>query len=330
LRADALPESLSSTRAHNVTIRQAPAVPGRLHAEPPQAGHVRCRAEQAGKSNAARLLTVSQRAIEASDGSAREVARQLAASLQARRPPRRASRRDADHLPAHPGARQRPAAAARGGASWSSSDLALVDGAEAWLPEFLKLLKNGNPAERARYRRVQELFQEFTQGRKCELRLMQVPHTAQDGQLLPPSKVPAMWVTISADGRRAAPQPPAPAWRIPVRGAARFLVITHSAELLPLADVADVQLVRLDRNDKNAAQARALDEACRRKMTQKLKAEGNERLPARTGGCSRPGSASSRSPWCSPGRAALPRRAAIHLQDVRQHLIGNRLSRHRC
>ena len=51
----------------------------------------------------------------------------------------------------------------RGGASWSSLDLALVDGAEARLPERLKLLKNGS--------------------------------------------------------RRAAPQPPAPAWRIPVRDA---------------------------------------------------------------------------------------------------------------
>jgi hypothetical protein len=50
-----------------------------------------------------------------------------------------------------------------GGASWSSLDLALVDGAEARLPELLKPLKNGS--------------------------------------------------------RRAAPQPPAPAWRIPVRGA---------------------------------------------------------------------------------------------------------------
>jgi len=33
-----------------------------------------------------------------------------------------------------------------GGASWSSLDLALVDGAEARLPELLKLLKNGQPS----------------------------------------------------------------------------------------------------------------------------------------------------------------------------------------
>jgi ABC-type cobalamin/Fe3+-siderophores transport system ATPase subunit len=38
----------------------------------------------AGKSNTARLLTVSQRAIEAGDGSSHEIARQLAAFLQAR------------------------------------------------------------------------------------------------------------------------------------------------------------------------------------------------------------------------------------------------------
>lgn len=37
-----------------------------------------------GKSNTARLLTVSQRAIEGGDGSSHDVARQLAAFLQAR------------------------------------------------------------------------------------------------------------------------------------------------------------------------------------------------------------------------------------------------------
>jgi hypothetical protein len=57
---------------------------------------------------------------------------------------------------------------------------------------------------------------------------------------------------------------------------AQFLVITHSAELLPLDDAADVQL---DRDDKNATQERAVDEACRRKVPQKLRAKGNERLP---------------------------------------------------
>jgi hypothetical protein len=208
-----------------------------------------------------------------------------------------------------------------GGASWSSSDLMFVSGGAARLPELLKLLKNGNPAERARFRRIQELFTEFTQGRACDVRLMQVPQTAQDGQLLPPSEVPAVWVTISASQDPTALVPEVPiefagagAWEALVLASvlaepaasvvvldepavalhpslqrqlgayllnapAQFLVITHSAELLPLADAADVQLVRLDRDDKNATQVRALDEACRRKMTPKLKAKGNERLP---------------------------------------------------
>lgn len=208
-----------------------------------------------------------------------------------------------------------------GGTSWSSSHLALVDGAEARLPELLMLLKNGNPAERSRYRRLQELFTEFTQGRGCEVRLMQVPQTGQDGQPLPPSHVPAIWVTISARDDLAVLVPEVPielagagAWEALVLASAlaepaasvvvldepavalhtslqrqlgaylleapaQFLVITHSAELLPLAEAADVQLVRLDRDDKNATQARSVDDACRRKMTPKLKAKGNERLP---------------------------------------------------
>lgn len=33
---------------------------------------------------------------------------------------------------------------------------------------------------------------------------------------------------------------------------AQFVVITHSAELLPLTEAADVQLVWLDQDDKNA------------------------------------------------------------------------------
>lgn len=208
-----------------------------------------------------------------------------------------------------------------GGTSWSSPDLASVDGAEARLPELLMFLKNGNPAERARYRRLQELFTEFTQGRRCEVRLMQVPQTAQDGQPLPSSQVPAVWVTVSAsqDPTVLVPEVPiefagAGAWEALVLASvlaepaasvvvldepavalhpslqrqlgayllettAQFIVITHSAELLPLAEAADVQLVRLDRDDKNATRAWAVDESCRRKMTQKLKAKGNERLP---------------------------------------------------
>jgi len=60
---------------------------------------------------------------------------------------------------------------------------------------------------------------------------------------------------------------------------AQFLVITHSAELLPLADATDARLVRLDRDDKNATRAWPADEACRVKMARKLAAKGNERLP---------------------------------------------------
>ena len=150
---------------------------------------------------------------------------------------------------------------------------------------------------------------------------MQVPQTTQDGQLLPPSEAPAVWVSISASAGLTALAPEVPiefagagAWEALVLASvlsepaasvvvldepavalhpslqrqlgaylleapAQFLVITHSAELLPLADAADVQLVRLDRDDKDATQARALDETCRRKMTPKLKAKGNERLP---------------------------------------------------
>jgi predicted ATPase len=61
--------------------------------------------------------------------------------------------------------------------------------------------------------------------------------------------------------------------------AAQFLVITHSAELLPLGQAADVQMVRLDRDDQGATRAWSVDETCRVKMSRKLAAKGNERLP---------------------------------------------------
>jgi hypothetical protein len=209
-----------------------------------------------------------------------------------------------------------------GGTSWSSSELALVGGAEARLPELLLRLKNGDPAERARYQRIKDLFTEFTQGRSCEIRLMQVEQpAAQDGQPSPPAQVPAIWVTVNihADSATMAPEVPieyagAGAWEALVlasvlaepsasvvvldepavalhpslqrqlgayllQAPAQFLVITHSAELLPLADAADVRLVRLDRDDKSATRAWAVSEACRAKMTRKLAAKGNERLP---------------------------------------------------
>jgi predicted ATP-dependent endonuclease of OLD family len=60
---------------------------------------------------------------------------------------------------------------------------------------------------------------------------------------------------------------------------AQFLVITHSAELLPLDSAADVQLIRIDRDEKSATREWSVDEACLAKMSTKLKATGNERLP---------------------------------------------------
>ena len=208
-----------------------------------------------------------------------------------------------------------------GGISWSSSELALGGGAEARLPEFLLRLKNGDPSERARYQRIRDLFTEFTQGRGCEVRLIQVQQQAQDGQGNSPVQVPAIWVTVNASAGSADLDPEVPiefadagAWEALVlasvlgepsasvvvldepavalhpslqrqlgahllAAAAQFLVITHSAELLPLADATDVRLVRLDRDDKNATRAWPVDEQCRVKMTRKLAAKGNERLP---------------------------------------------------
>jgi predicted ATPase len=208
-----------------------------------------------------------------------------------------------------------------GGTSWSSSELALVGGAEARLPELLLRLKNGDPAERVRYQRIRDLFTEFTQGRGCEVRLIQVQQPAQDGEGSTRVQVPAIWVTVNASSGSAGMDPEVPiefagagAWEALVLASvlgepsasvvvldepavalhpslqrqlgahllsapAQFLVITHSAELLPLADDADARLVRLDRDDKDATRAWAVDEACRIKMARKLVAKGNERLP---------------------------------------------------
>jgi hypothetical protein len=208
-----------------------------------------------------------------------------------------------------------------GGVSWSSSELALNGGAEARLPELLLRMKNGNPSERARYRLIRDLFTEFTQGRACEVRLIQVQQPAQDGQGTTTIQVPAIWVTVNASTGPAELDPEVPiefagagAWEALVLASvlgepsasvvvldkpgvalhpslqrqlgahllsapAQFLVITHSAELLPLADATDVRLVRLDRDDKNATKAWPVDESCRVKMARKLAAKGNERLP---------------------------------------------------
>jgi energy-coupling factor transporter ATP-binding protein EcfA2 len=208
-----------------------------------------------------------------------------------------------------------------GGISWSSSELSLGEEAEARLPEFLLRLKNGDPYERARYQRIRDLFTEFTQGRGCEVRLIQVQQPAQDGQGSTTVQVPTIWVTVNATAGSAGLDPETPiefagagAWEALflasvlgepsasvvmldepaialhpslqrqlgahlLRAPAQFLVITHSAELLPLADATDVRLVRLDRDDKSATRAWAVDEACRVKLARKLAAKGNERLP---------------------------------------------------
>jgi len=102
-----------------------------------------------------------------------------------------------------------------GGYSWSSTGLTLSQGAEGRLPELLLRLKNGAPGERARYRVIRDLFGEFTQGRSCEVRLMQV---AQPQQPAPTSAdpsdgttdVPTVWVTVDVvkEGDDAAPEVP--------------------------------------------------------------------------------------------------------------------------
>jgi energy-coupling factor transporter ATP-binding protein EcfA2 len=208
-----------------------------------------------------------------------------------------------------------------GGTSWSSSELALRAGAEARLPELLLTLKNGDPAERARYRRIRKLFTDFTQGRCCEVRLSPVQQPTQNGQGTPPVPVPGIWVTVSPSDDPTGVQPEVPiefagagAWEALVLAAvlgepsasvamldepavalhpslqrqlgahlldapAQFLIITHSAELLPLTDTTDVRLIRLDRDDTNATRAWPLDQTCRAAMTRKLVSKGNERLP---------------------------------------------------
>jgi hypothetical protein len=80
---------------------------------------------------------------------------------------------------------------------------------------LLLRLKNGTPAERARYRVIRRLFREFTQGRSCEVRLMRIPQTEQSSTALEGSgssttDVPAVWVTVNvlADDDETAPEVP--------------------------------------------------------------------------------------------------------------------------
>lgn len=97
-----------------------------------------------------------------------------------------------------------------GGVSWSSSELALEGGAEARLPELLLRLKNGDPSGRARYQRIRELFTEFTQGRGCEVRLIEIQQPAQDGQGSTTVRGPAIWVTVDASTGSAGLEPEVP------------------------------------------------------------------------------------------------------------------------
>jgi len=97
-----------------------------------------------------------------------------------------------------------------GGVSWSSSELTLGKGAEARLPELLLTLKNGDPSERVRYQRIRDLFTEFTQGRGCEVRPMQVQQPTQDGQGTTTLQVPAIWVTVNASVDSAGLDPEVP------------------------------------------------------------------------------------------------------------------------
>lgn len=204
------------------------------------------------------------------------------------------------------------------GVTWSVPQVAL--GAEERLAQLLIRLKNDDPSERARYQRIRSLFHEFTQGRACEVRLVQVQQPAE-GQATATAQVPAVWVTVSLSSGDGSLDPEVPiefagagAWEALVLASAlgepsasvvvldepavalhpslqrqlgahlltapaQFLVITHSAELLPLAGAGDVKLVRLDRDEKSATRAWPVDEACRAKMARKLAAKGNERLP---------------------------------------------------
>lgn len=196
-----------------------------------------------------------------------------------------------------------------GGTSWNSTELALQSGAEARLPEFLLRLKNGNPTERGRYRRIRQLFLEFTQGRCCEVRLVDAYPNGPDSH---PTATPSIFVSIIATADLTSDQPEVPiefagagAWEALVLACAlgepaasvavldepavalhpslqrqlgaylldadpQFVMITHSAELLPLADTSEVRLIRLDRDATGSTRVWRVDPTCRAAMARKL------------------------------------------------------------
>jgi hypothetical protein len=111
-----------------------------------------------------------------------------------------------------------------GGISWSSSELALDAVAEARLPGLLLRLKNGDPRERVRYQRIRDLFAEFTQGRACEVRLIQVQQPPdQDGQA---QEAAQRAVNLRHGGELA---------EFPVSLEATFGVIKQTPSLVPAA-----------------------------------------------------------------------------------------------
>jgi predicted ATP-dependent endonuclease of OLD family len=63
------------------------------------------------------------------------------------------------------------------------------------------------------------------------------------------------------------------------RATAQFVVITHSSELMPLEPSASAQIVRFDRDQQAATRSWLLSDECRQRMSRKLLAKGNERLP---------------------------------------------------
>jgi hypothetical protein len=204
------------------------------------------------------------------------------------------------------------------GTSWSSSQLGLSAGAEARLPELWLALKNGDPGERARYQQIRTLFTEFTQGRGCEVRLV-TGESPDPGVTAPPVPALFVTVDTTAQSMDPQPEIPiefagAGAWEAVVLASVlgepaasvavldepavalhpslqrqlggylldagpQFLVVTHSAELVPLTGATDVRLIRLDRDDTSSTHAWPLSERCRVKMAKKLVAKGNERLP---------------------------------------------------
>jgi len=80
----------------------------------------------------------------------------------------------------------------------------------------------------------------------------------------------------------------------------QFLVISHSAELLPLRPAADVQLVRLDRDENGATRAWPVDDACRIKVSRSSRLRATSGCPSRHAqSCARARTTSRPLPRCA-------------------------------